>query len=407
MDYLNNTLLFLTQENAELKERLRRMTDLTQLVQQQRTDQRKDCIAELHHQEITVIREMAQAHELQLRQELKHLNKEIKEAHAQLQQEMENALICKQTLALAQHDNEQLRRENQQLREEQERGQERVARLEEEMQQLQQRLEEQFRLREQEIMQKYVNRLEEAQDKHDQEIANRNKFAKFLEGKLNNAENEKEAIEAQLQSALATLDKQQRRQQAHHQHNQLAAAHYQQLATQLQTALLELEQEHQQLQQRLAEEERRRVGTEGEVREARERVREVERARCREVEREKSRVKSACEELHAHKKLLKAQAEREKRKEREFNHSKKILIHRIKEIGTPDSLHRTTSKTRRTDTCQSVSLDRSRDSPFVSSFLQERRSRDIATTATRPLKLNDLDTPTFESAQRKTIKIRK
>jgi predicted nuclease with TOPRIM domain len=112
------------------------MTDLTQLVQQQRTDQRKDCIAELHHQEITVIREMAQAHEHQLRQELKHLNKEIKEAHAQLQQEMENALICKQSLALTQHENEQLTQENQQLRERVQEGQERLNHLEHENQQL-------------------------------------------------------------------------------------------------------------------------------------------------------------------------------------------------------------------------------------------------------------------------------
>jgi hypothetical protein len=127
------------------------------------------------------------------------------------------------------------------------------------------------------------------------------------------------------------------------------------------------------------------------------------------VEREKSRVKSACEELNAHKKLLKLQVEREKRKERDFNNSKKILIHRIKEIGTPDtSFHKTTSKTKRTDTWQSVSLDKSNcDSPFVSSFLQERKTPQISTTASRPLKLKDLDTPTFESAQRKTIKIRK
>lgn len=48
MEYLNNTILYLEQENKELKEQLKRMTDMQNIINQQRDDDRQLSLNRLH-----------------------------------------------------------------------------------------------------------------------------------------------------------------------------------------------------------------------------------------------------------------------------------------------------------------------------------------------------------------------
>ena len=70
MEYLNNTILYLEQENKELKEQLKRMTDMQNIINQQRDDDRQLSLNRLHQQQIKVIREIAADTEKMLRREV-------------------------------------------------------------------------------------------------------------------------------------------------------------------------------------------------------------------------------------------------------------------------------------------------------------------------------------------------
>jgi hypothetical protein len=127
--------------------------------------------------------------------------------------------------------------------------------------------------------------------------------------------------------------------------------------------------------------------------------------------------------------------ETSKRKEKEYNHSKKALISRIKDMegksehsksNNTSFIDKTTIKTSKKqtfETYQSVSLDTSysKDSPSISCFLREakidskldvkKKSLTIDTNSHQTmLRFEGVDTPCFESAKeahKKTIKIRK
>jgi len=59
MDYLNNTIIFLEKENRELKERLKQMTSLVDVINKQRESDEREFISRMHQEEINVIREIA------------------------------------------------------------------------------------------------------------------------------------------------------------------------------------------------------------------------------------------------------------------------------------------------------------------------------------------------------------
>jgi hypothetical protein len=56
MDYLNNTIQYLEEENKELKDKLKRMTDLNQIIAKQRESEERDYLQRFHQEEINVIR---------------------------------------------------------------------------------------------------------------------------------------------------------------------------------------------------------------------------------------------------------------------------------------------------------------------------------------------------------------
>ena len=59
MDYLQTSLVLLQQENQELQERLAKMEQLNNIINQQRSEQQKEYLSRLHQEEINVIRDMA------------------------------------------------------------------------------------------------------------------------------------------------------------------------------------------------------------------------------------------------------------------------------------------------------------------------------------------------------------
>jgi len=67
MDYLNNTIIFLEKENRELKERLKQMTSLVDVINKQRESDEREFISRMHQEEINVIREIADQNEKALR----------------------------------------------------------------------------------------------------------------------------------------------------------------------------------------------------------------------------------------------------------------------------------------------------------------------------------------------------
>ena len=70
MDYLNTTIKYLDEENKQLKERLKRMTDLNEIVNQQRSCQEKDYLVRFHQEEINVIREIGLENQQGLKKEV-------------------------------------------------------------------------------------------------------------------------------------------------------------------------------------------------------------------------------------------------------------------------------------------------------------------------------------------------
>lgn len=67
MEFLQATVRFLEEENRELKDRVKRVSDLNHLITQQRETEERDYLQKFHQEEIAVIREIAQAQQLSLK----------------------------------------------------------------------------------------------------------------------------------------------------------------------------------------------------------------------------------------------------------------------------------------------------------------------------------------------------
>jgi hypothetical protein len=67
------------------------------------------------------------------------------------------------------------------------------------------RLEEQYRAREKEVMEKYMGKLEERSDQHEEELRKQAKFIDFLQNKLNGVEKEKTLLSEEIAQLIATL----------------------------------------------------------------------------------------------------------------------------------------------------------------------------------------------------------
>jgi hypothetical protein len=67
MDYLHTTLKYLEEENSDLKDKLKRMSSLNNLITKQRETEERDYLQRFHQEEIAVIREIADNHEKSLK----------------------------------------------------------------------------------------------------------------------------------------------------------------------------------------------------------------------------------------------------------------------------------------------------------------------------------------------------
>jgi hypothetical protein len=67
------------------------------------------------------------------------------------------------------------------------------------------RLEDEYQSREQEVMVKYMAKLEEGSDRHEEDLRKQAKFADFLQNKLNAADREKELLSEEVARLVATL----------------------------------------------------------------------------------------------------------------------------------------------------------------------------------------------------------
>jgi hypothetical protein len=57
-------------------------------------------------------------------------------------------------------------------------------------------------------MEKYMAKLEESKDRHEEEMRKQTKFTDFLQNKLNNAEKDKELLAEEVNRLIATLTQQ-------------------------------------------------------------------------------------------------------------------------------------------------------------------------------------------------------
>ena len=57
-------------------------------------------------------------------------------------------------------------------------------------------------------MEKYMAKLEESNDRHEEEMRKQTKFTDFLQNKLNNAEKDKESLTEEVNRLIATLTQQ-------------------------------------------------------------------------------------------------------------------------------------------------------------------------------------------------------
>lgn len=73
MDYLNTTLKYLEEQNKDLKEKLKRLTNLNEIINKQRQAEEKEYIVRFHQEEINVIRELADSNERLLKNEVSHM----------------------------------------------------------------------------------------------------------------------------------------------------------------------------------------------------------------------------------------------------------------------------------------------------------------------------------------------